>query len=130
MDRLVTEVVGNIDAAIEVRGLHKSYRKLRAVRGIDLSVARGEVFALLGPNGAGKTTTVEILEGYRGRDSGEVRVLGYPRRLQTDAVLELVGLSSERDRLVRKLSGGQQRRSRDDGGHRPGISCQLSGDLS
>ncbi|WP_433295939.1 ABC transporter ATP-binding protein [Actinoplanes sp. CA-030573] len=62
--------------AIEVRGLRKSYRGHEAVRGIDLSVTRGEVFALLGPNGAGKTTTVEILEGHRRRDHGEVRVLG------------------------------------------------------
>ena len=62
--------------AIEVRGLRKTYRGHEAVRGIDLSVARGEVFALLGPNGAGKTTTVEILEGHRRRDAGEVRVLG------------------------------------------------------
>ena len=51
--------------AIEVRGLRKSYGDVEAVRGIDLSVSRGEVFALLGPNGAGKTTTVEILEGHR-----------------------------------------------------------------
>ncbi|MEI9926852.1 MAG: ABC transporter ATP-binding protein [Sphingomonas sp.] len=62
--------------AIEVRGLAKSYGKLRAVAGVDLSVAEGEIFALLGPNGAGKTTTVEILEGFTRRDAGEVRVLG------------------------------------------------------
>jgi ABC-2 type transport system ATP-binding protein len=64
------------DVAIEVRGLRKSYGDVEAVRGIDLSIERGEVFALLGPNGAGKTTTVEILEGFRNRTSGEVRVLG------------------------------------------------------
>ncbi len=62
--------------AIEVRGLTKTYRGHEVVRGIDLDVARGEVFALLGPNGAGKTTTTEILEGHRRRDSGQVRVLG------------------------------------------------------
>ncbi len=62
--------------AISVRGLHKAYGTLEAVRGIDFEVARGEVFGLLGPNGAGKTTTVEILEGYRKRDGGEVEVLG------------------------------------------------------
>ncbi len=61
---------------ISVRGLRKSYGKLEAVRGIDLEVQRGEVFAFLGPNGAGKTTTVEILEGYRDRGAGEVSVLG------------------------------------------------------
>ncbi len=64
-------------AAIEARGLRKSYGDLEALRGIDLEVARGEVFALLGPNGAGKTTAVEILEGHRSRDAGQVRVLGH-----------------------------------------------------
>jgi ABC-2 type transport system ATP-binding protein len=62
--------------AIEVQGLRKSYGDVQAVRGIDLHVDAGEVFALLGPNGAGKTTTVEILEGYRRRDEGGVEVLG------------------------------------------------------
>jgi ABC-2 type transport system ATP-binding protein len=64
------------DSVISVRGLRKRYGDLVAVRGIDLEVRRGEVFAFLGPNGAGKTTTVEILEGYRERDGGEVSVLG------------------------------------------------------
>ena len=63
-------------SAIGVRGLRKSDGGLAAVKGIDLEIAPGEVFALLGPNGAGKTTTVEILEGYRHRDGGEVSVLG------------------------------------------------------
>jgi ABC-2 type transport system ATP-binding protein len=60
-----------------VRGLSKRYGEYEAVRGIDITVERGEVFGLLGPNGAGKTTTVEILEGYRERTSGEVSVLGH-----------------------------------------------------
>jgi ABC-2 type transport system ATP-binding protein len=64
------------DSVISIRGLRKSYGDLEAVRGIDLEVRRGEVFAFLGPNGAGKTTTVEILEGYRKRSDGEVSVLG------------------------------------------------------
>jgi ABC-2 type transport system ATP-binding protein len=61
---------------IAVTSLRKSYGEVEAVRGIDLEVAEGEIFAFLGPNGAGKTTTVEILEGYRGRNAGEVTVLG------------------------------------------------------
>ncbi len=65
------------DAAVRVRDLWKSYGSVRAVAGVDLTIRRGEVFALLGPNGAGKTTTVEILEGFRSRDSGEVDVLGH-----------------------------------------------------
>ena len=64
------------EPAIEVRGLQKHYGPVAAVRGIDLDVRRGEVFAFLGPNGAGKTTTVEILEGFRRADGGHVRVLG------------------------------------------------------
>jgi ABC-2 type transport system ATP-binding protein len=62
--------------AIAVRDLRKSYGELEAVRGISFEVQQGEVFGLLGPNGAGKTTTVEILEGYRRREAGEVEVLG------------------------------------------------------
>jgi len=64
------------EPAINVHGLRRSYGDHEVVCGIDLEVARGEVFAFLGPNGAGKTTTVEILEGYRSRDAGEVNVLG------------------------------------------------------
>jgi ABC-2 type transport system ATP-binding protein len=64
------------EAVISISGLRKSYGATEAVRGIDLEVNRGEVFAFLGPNGAGKTTTVEILEGYRRRSGGEVTVLG------------------------------------------------------
>ncbi|MEV0727270.1 ABC transporter ATP-binding protein [Polymorphospora sp. NPDC050346] len=62
--------------AISARGIRKSYGANTAVDGVDLDVRRGEIFALLGPNGAGKTTTVEILEGYRQRDAGDVTVLG------------------------------------------------------
>jgi ABC-2 type transport system ATP-binding protein len=64
------------EAVVSVHGLAKRYDDVQAVRGIDLEVRRGEVFAFLGPNGAGKTTTVEILEGFRDRDAGDVAVLG------------------------------------------------------
>ncbi|MBB2909952.1 ABC-2 type transport system ATP-binding protein [Streptosporangium becharense] len=62
--------------AVRVRGLTKRYGDVQAVKGIDLDIREGEIFAILGPNGAGKSTTVEILEGYRTRDAGEVSVLG------------------------------------------------------
>jgi ABC-2 type transport system ATP-binding protein len=64
------------DLAIKVDGLRKSYGAAAAVRGVSFTVAAGEIFALLGPNGAGKTTTLEIIEGFRRRDAGEVQVLG------------------------------------------------------
>jgi ABC-2 type transport system ATP-binding protein len=64
------------ERVIAIRGLRKRYGDLEAVRGIDLEVTRGEIFAFLGPNGAGKTTVVEILEGFRARSAGEVTVLG------------------------------------------------------
>jgi ABC-2 type transport system ATP-binding protein len=64
-----------MSSVISVRGLKKSYGSTQAVAGIDLTIAQGEIFALLGPNGAGKTTTVEILEGFRRCDSGDVSVL-------------------------------------------------------
>jgi len=64
------------EPVISVRGLHKSYGSVEAVRGVDLEVERGEIFAFLGPNGAGKTTTVSVLEGYLRRNGGDVSVLG------------------------------------------------------
>src|SRR3982751_1505818 len=66
----------NAEAVIEVRDLRRAYGPVEAVRGLDLQIARGEVYALLGPNGAGKTTTVEILEGFGAPMAGQVRVLG------------------------------------------------------
>ena len=63
-------------SAVSVRGLAKTYGRLQAVQELDLDVGYGEIFAILGPNGAGKSTTIEILEGHRKRDAGEVRVLG------------------------------------------------------
>ncbi|MFL5736440.1 MAG: ABC transporter ATP-binding protein [Actinomycetota bacterium] len=78
--------------AIDVKGLRKSYGDVEAVRGVDLSVDRGEVFALLGPNGAGKTTTVEILEGYRTRTAGEASVLGRDPATRDRELRERVGI--------------------------------------
>ena len=79
-------------AAVSVRGLRKSYGDLNAVDGVDLEIARGEVFALLGPNGAGKTTTVEILEGYRHRDDGQVTVLGYDPGHERNSLKPHIGI--------------------------------------
>src|SRR5450432_98715 len=79
-------------SAVHVRGLVKSYGDVDAVQGIDLEIARGEVFALLGPNGAGKTTTVEILEGYRHRDAGDVTALGLDPGTQRVALKKRIGI--------------------------------------
>jgi ABC-2 type transport system ATP-binding protein len=78
--------------AVSVRGLRKSYGAVEAVCGIDFEIRVGEVFALLGPNGAGKTTTVEILEGYRSRDAGEVSVLGCDPALQRSRLKPRLGI--------------------------------------
>ena len=135
--------------AISISGVTKRYGSIAAVDDVDLEIEAGQVYALLGPNGAGKTTLVEILEGYRTRDAGQVSVLGYdPQRqrgelnrrvgivlqrstpmegltpremlsftarlyddpMDTDEVLELVGLTEHADRRGSKLSGGQKRR--------------------
>jgi ABC-2 type transport system ATP-binding protein len=84
---------------ISIRGLRKSYGDVEAVRGIDLEVGRGEVFAFLGPNGAGKTTTVEILEGYRKRSGGEVSVLGKDLESAGRAWRERIGIVLQSCRL-------------------------------
>jgi ABC-2 type transport system ATP-binding protein len=78
--------------AIEVAGLRRKYGELDAVRGVSFEVARGEVFCLLGPNGAGKTTIVEILEGYRTRTAGDVRVLGIDPATGSRELRERVGI--------------------------------------
>lgn len=78
--------------AIEVKGLKKTYGSNEAVRGVDLTINTGDVFALLGPNGAGKTTIIEILEGYRKRSSGEVSVLGHDPEKKERAFRERIGI--------------------------------------
>jgi ABC-2 type transport system ATP-binding protein len=79
-------------SAIEVSELRKSYGPVEAVQGLSFAVEEGEVFGLLGPNGAGKTTTVEILEGYRRRSSGDVRVLGHDPERRDRRLQERVGI--------------------------------------
>jgi len=92
------------EAVIEAVGLRKSYGELEAVRGIDLEVRAGEVFAFLGPNGAGKTTTVEVLEGYRARSGGEARVLGVDPSAPTRAWRERIGIVLQQCRMIPELS--------------------------
>jgi ABC-2 type transport system ATP-binding protein len=107
--------------AISVRGLRKTYGGLDAVRGVDFDIAQGEVFGLLGPNGAGKTTTVEILEGYRTRDAGEVTVLGHDPQRPGHEFRERIGVVLQQSNLwptltvreTHKVFAGYYERSRD-----------------
>src|SRR5688500_18523223 len=82
----------SVPPTIEVTDLRKSYGDVEAVRGVSFRVERGEVFGLLGPNGAGKTTTVEILEGYRRRSAGDVRVLGHDPATRDRELQQRVGI--------------------------------------
>jgi len=91
-------------SAISVRGLHKSYGDLEAVRGVDFDIHEGEVFGLLGPNGAGKTTTVEILEGYRRRTAGEVTVLGHDPQDPGPEFRQRIGVVLQQSELWPNLS--------------------------
>jgi ABC-2 type transport system ATP-binding protein len=91
-------------SAITVRGLHKSYGDLEAVRGVDFDIYEGEVFGLLGPNGAGKTTTVEILEGYRRRTAGDVTVLGHDPQDPGPEFRQRIGVVLQQSELWPNLS--------------------------
>jgi ABC-2 type transport system ATP-binding protein len=91
-------------SAVSVRGLRKSYGGHEALRGIEFEIGAGEVFGLLGPNGAGKTTTVEILEGYRKRDAGEVDVLGQDPQRAGGAWRERVGVVLQSSSLYPNLT--------------------------
>ncbi len=89
---------------ISVAGLRKAYGDYEAVRGIDLEVRRGEIFAFLGPNGAGKTTTTEVLEGYRARSAGEISVLGVDPGQPTRAWRERIGIVLQQCRMRPELT--------------------------
>jgi ABC-2 type transport system ATP-binding protein len=91
-------------SAIVVRGLRKSYGELEAVRGVDFEIEEGEVFGLLGPNGAGKTTTVEILEGYRKRDAGDVSVLGHDPERPGREFRERIGVVLQQSELWKNVT--------------------------
>src|ERR1700722_5639284 len=96
--------MSDVSPAVRVRGLVKSYGGVQAVRGVDLDIHPGEIFALLGPNGAGKTTTVEILEGYRRRDGGEVTVFGFDPGRERAKMLPRVGIVLQKTGVDRFLT--------------------------
>jgi ABC-2 type transport system ATP-binding protein len=97
-------VTSGTELAVDVRGLLKSYGDVAAVRGIDLAIRQGEIFALLGPNGAGKTTTIEILEGYRRRDGGDVAVLGIDPGRQRNRLKSRIGIVLQTTAVDRYLT--------------------------
>lgn len=91
-------------SAIEITGLVKRYGDVEAVRGIDLTINEGEVFALLGPNGAGKTTTVEILEGHRDATEGQVTVLGHDPSKAERAFKDRIGIVLQETSVEKELT--------------------------
>jgi len=90
--------------ALRVRALHKSYKEVVAVDGLDLDVRRGECFGLLGPNGAGKTTTIEICEGLTPADSGEVELLGFHWDSDAEQLRQRLGIQLQDTQLSEKLT--------------------------
>ncbi len=96
--------------AVEVHGLRKSYGENHAVKGIDLTIAEGEIFGLLGPNGAGKTTTIEILEGIRARSGGEARVLGLDPTRQAAVLKDRIGVCLQATNLPDRIRVGEAMR--------------------
>jgi ABC-2 type transport system ATP-binding protein len=97
-------------SAISVRELRKSYGAYEALRGISFEIREGEVFGLLGPNGAGKTTTIEILEGYRTRDAGDVEVLGFDPERAGSAFRERIGVVLQQSQLWPNLTVAETHR--------------------
>jgi ABC-2 type transport system ATP-binding protein len=97
-------------SAISVRELRKSYGAYEALRGISFEIGEGEVFGLLGPNGAGKTTTIEILEGYRTRDAGDVEVLGFDPERAGSAFRERIGVVLQQSQLWPNLTVAETHR--------------------
>ena len=92
------------DVVVRVRDLRKTYGEIHAVDGVSFEVARGEVFGLLGPNGAGKTTTVEMLEGLRQPDAGQLEILGIDAVAQPDALKQRIGVTLQTAELYPKLT--------------------------
>ena len=97
-------------SAITVRDLRKSYGAYEALRGVSFEIEEGEVFGLLGPNGAGKTTTIEILEGYRTRDGGEVDVLGFDPQRAASPFRQRIGVVLQQSQLWPNLTVAETHR--------------------
>jgi ABC-2 type transport system ATP-binding protein len=103
--------VAGVPAAITVRDVHKAYGDLRAVDGVSFDVGEGEFFGILGPNGAGKTTTLEIIEGLREPDAGEVTVLGMRPWPRNPALLPRIGVQLQASSFFERLTAREQLRT-------------------
>jgi ABC-2 type transport system ATP-binding protein len=100
--------VAGVAATISARDLRKSYGPVKAVDGVSLEVQQGEFFGILGPNGAGKTTTLEIIEGLREADSGQVSVLGLPTWPRNPALLPRIGVQLQASSFFERLTAREQ----------------------
>ncbi|GAA1879464.1 ABC transporter ATP-binding protein [Pseudonocardia ailaonensis] len=100
----MTQTAIRTETAVTVRDLHVRYGDFEAVRGVDLEVRRGEVFALLGTNGAGKTTTLEVIEGFRRRSSGTVSVLGFDPGTQRGPLRDRMGIQLQEGGFVEEMT--------------------------
>lgn len=94
----------NEEILIQARGLHKNFKKVKAVQGVDFTLAKGEYVALLGPNGAGKTTLVEMIEGIRTPDRGEILVRGLSVKDNKTALFGILGISFQETRFLEKIT--------------------------
>jgi ABC-2 type transport system ATP-binding protein len=103
--------VAGVSDAITVTDLRKAYGTTRAVDGVSLTVGQGEFFGILGPNGAGKTTTLEIIEGLRKPDSGEVSLLGQPPWPRNTALLPRIGVQLQASSFFERLTAREQIRT-------------------
>jgi len=93
----------NPDPVIEVKNVWKSFKTVQAVKGIDLTIPKGQFVALLGPNGAGKTTLVEMIEGIQKPDKGEITIMGKKWKGNEDELHRIIGLSLQETRFIDKL---------------------------
>jgi len=94
----------NANPVIEVKDVHKSFKAVQAVRGVDLRIHKGQFVALLGPNGAGKTTLVEMIEGIQKPDAGEISIMGKRWKGNEDELHQVIGISLQETRFIDKLS--------------------------
>jgi len=93
-----------MNPVVEVRNVHKSFKRVHAVKGVSLAIEKGRFVGLLGPNGAGKTTLVEMIEGIQTPDKGDIRILGKTWQADADELHRAIGISLQETRFIDKLT--------------------------